>query len=58
MVVNNHIDLMRDDKLINLVELEDAEYIGSFEHQGRICDYYCLVNDGKTSFISVVRDEQ
>ena len=35
MVVNNHIDLMRDDKLINLVELEDVEYIGSFEHQGK-----------------------
>lgn len=55
MITNDHIDLLVDGELSNIIELDAAEYIGTFEHQGRICDYYRSVNEGEVSFFYVVR---
>ncbi len=44
-----------DNRNVSCIEAGEAEYLGSVERNGKLCDYYKLTDADSTSFFYIVR---
>lgn len=47
---------MADEALREKMLLSDAQYIGTLERSGEVCDYYRIEEDGQVTFVYNVRE--
>lgn len=47
---------MAQEELRERMLLSDAQYIGTLERSGEICDYYRVEEDGQVTFVYNVRE--
>lgn len=56
VIMNNDLISLKNDS--NLVIHENAEFIGTYDREGQLCDYYEVTSETEKYYYYVLRDEE